>query len=339
MEKVVVVGAGVMGSGLAIHLANKGKRVNLWGTRWDRNLIKEMQDSKQHKDFQVDLPNTINLYYHNQLEEAFKGVRLVIIAVVSKGVANICRKITPYLKDDHIILSVSKGIDETSLLTMSSLIRQTLPVHLREKVDIVKLGGPIIAAELANLKYTEAVFASHNLNSAKYVGEMFKTDKFKINISTDIEGVDLCSALKNTYAIGMGMMEGLERGSNNPQAALMARGSLEMGRIVKAYGGEILTALSIAGVGDYYVTSLGGRNGQFGKYLGKGNTIERALELMEGQTVEGLAGTLNAYRLLEKLEGEGRFNIEKEAPLFNEIYKVLYEGKLASEAMADYWKR
>src|SRR5699024_9061398 len=207
------------------------------------------------------------------------------------------------------------------------VIKNSLPEDLKNRIAIVKLGGPIIAKEFANGAYTEGVFGSENLESAKYVRDQFKNNKFKGNISKDSIGVDLCAAFKNSYAIAMGMIESVEKNKDNPAAALMARGAVEMANIIGAYGGSMETALGIAGVGDYYVTAQGGRNGQFGKLLGQGYSKKEALEIMENTTVEGITVTLNGYKLLQKLEAQGKINIKRDTPLFLEIYKVLYEGQ------------
>ena len=337
MKKILIIGAGVMGSALAVHLGSNGQEVNLWGTQWDREILNEMKNTKRHNDLDVDIPNNINLYYEDQLEDAFKDIDLIIIAVISKGMDYISKKINPYLDKESIILTVTKGIDQGSLATMTKVVEESLPMDLKDKISLVKLGGPIIAKEFAKSKFTEGIFASRNIESAKFASDIFKSAKFKTNISTDIDGVELCGAFKNSYAIGMGIMEGLEGDFNNPKAAIMARGSIEMAIIVEAFGGKRETAMGIAGVGDYYVTSQSGRNGKFGSYLGQGKSIQESLEIMNNATVEGLGMTLNGFNLLKKLEDQGKLHIEKDLPLFLEIYKILYLEKPIKEAINSYW--
>lgn len=337
MEKVLVVGAGVMGTALSIHLAENNLPVNLWGTKWDRDALKEMEETREHKGLKRDIPDNIKFFYEEKLEEAFKDIGLVVIAVSSNGIESISKTIGPYLNESHNILSVTKGIDEKNLYTMSNVIEDALPEELKGKVGIIKLGGPIIAMELAHGIYTEGVFGSKDLQAAKYARDLFHSPTFKGNISEDIAGVELCAAFKNSYAMVMGIVEGLEGDRNNPKAALMARGAIEMANILEAYGSSRETALGMAGVGDYYVTSQGGRNGIFGKLLGEGNTIDQAMEIMEHQTVEGLATTKSGYDLLKKMEKEKKINIKEEAFLFNELHDVLYNGKDVKEAISNYW--
>ena len=337
MDNIVVIGAGVMGSALAIHLGNAGRNVRLWGTKWDKEVIDSMKETGKNESLGVDMPDSISYYYHDQLEEAIEGTKLIIIAVISKGMKDISRRINPFLKDEQTILSITKGIDGESLLTMSSIIENSLSEEQKEDIPVVKLGGPIIAKELAQGKYTEGVFASKKLEGSKYAKEIFRTARFRSSTSKDILGVDLCAAFKNTYAIGMGIIEGLEGDSNNPKAALMARGSIEMGNIVKAYGGERKTALGIAGIGDYYVTSQGGRNGKFGKLIGEGKSVEEAKEIMKDTTVEGLDSTFNGYKFLKELENDNKINMKEDTPLFLEIYNILYNNKSGIDGINDYW--
>lgn len=339
MKKIVVIGAGVMGTAIAIHLANNQRPVRIWGTSWDKKAIDQMKDTGERKELDVKVPASIEFFYHDQLEDALEGSDLVILAVTSEGIEAITKELGPYLNEHHIILNVTKGIDEKSLRTISTVIEQSLPEEVRGEIPVVKIGGPIIAKELAHSRYTEAVFASRDERATKVAKKAFNSPTFKANISADIDGVDLCAAFKNSYAIGMGIMSGVEVDTNNSKAALMARGTVEMSVIVEAYGGCLRTASGIAGIGDYYVTSQGGRNGIFGKHIGKGATHEEAFELMGTRTIEGLAATRNGYRLLEELEHDGRIEIAKDVPFFYEIYQILFEGKDAREAVGDYWSQ
>ena len=337
MANITVLGSGVMGSAIAIHLGNNGHQVNLWGTKWDRETIDEMKKTKEHTHLGVKIPETISFYYDDALEEAIKDSKLVIIAVISKGIESISKAISPYITEDQYIMSITKGLHEETLETMSTVIRNALPEDLREKIAIIKLGGPLIDKEVAQGKYTEALFASKDIEAAKYVRDLFKSPKFRGGVSSDIDGVELCAAFKNSYAISMGIIEGIEQESNNPKAALMARGATEMANIVEAFGGSRDTALGIAGVGDYYVTAQGGRNGKFGRFLGQDNNVEQSLEKMNHQTVEGLPITKNGYKLLKKLEEDGKINMKKDTPLFLELYQILYEDKPVHEGIASYW--
>jgi len=338
MKKISVVGAGVMGTALAIHVAKNNFRVNLWGTKWDESTLKEMCQTGRSRLLDQDIPDNIELFFEDGLENALEGTGMVILAVSSAGLKSVVEMITPYLGPDSILLSITKGIDEERLCTMSRLIEEILPGNLLGKVAVVKLGGPLRANELAWNKYAEGVFASKDREAARCCQQVFSSPKFRAGITTDIEGVELCAALKNAYAIAIGMVEGLEGEADNPKAALMARGSVEMAEILKANGCNGETALGIAGVGDYYVTAQGGRNRTLGKLIGEGNSFDEALRIMKNQTVEGVPAAKSGYMLVTRLQEQGKLNIKEQAYLLNQLYRVLFEGVSAAEAMEEYWK-
>lgn len=337
MDKTVIIGAGVMGTALAIHLANNGKEVALWGTKWDKDALDQIKKEGFHPALEgIEVPKSLEIFYEDQLEEALADRKLIILAVLSQGIEDMSKEIAPLLVEGQIIGNISKGIHGESLQTMTGLIESSLG-DKASLVSFVKVGGPIIARELASGGYTQAIFASRNLEAARTVYEIFTNDRFRATVSEDIDGVELCASFKNCYAITMGIMDGLEAQSNNGQAALMTQGVLEMSRIAKAYGGELETAYGVAGLGDYYVTSQGGRNGIFGGHLGRGSSIEEARELMNYQAVEGIPATENGYKLLEKLEDQNKINIKEDLPLFIQLYEILVNGKAPDKAMGDFW--
>lgn len=338
MNKIAVIGAGVMGTALAVHLANNGLEVNLWGTEFDLDSLDLMRDKGYHPALRyVKIPESIRFFYKDDLSQAMEARDIIILAVISEGISDTTRKISPYLKKGQIIVNISKGIYGETLETMSRTIEGSIDSEHLDGISFVKIGGPVIAAELASGSYTEAVFASRNIEAAYQVSSIFENPRFKGNISNDIDGVEICASFKNSYAIAMGIMQGVEANTNNAKAALMTQGTMEMSRIVAAYGGRAETAFGVAGVGDYYVTSQGGRNGVFGSHIGSGRTIEEALELMNHQSVEGISATKNGYLLLKKLEEEGKISIKRDTPLFLQIYEILFKGKDPNIGIADYW--
>lgn len=339
MEKSVIVGAGVMGTALAIHLANNGHKVNLWGTKWDQETLDSMKYKGYHPAMRyVKIPDSLNLFYEDELEAAMQDTKLVILAVLSEGISTMSQEISPYLKANQIIVNITKGIHAETLDTMTRMIEKSIESPFKKEISFVKIGGPVIASELAHGNYTEAVFASKNIEAAAYVKSLFEGPRFKGNVSSDITGVELCASFKNCYAIAMGIMQGVEADTNNAKAALMTQGTREMARIVQASGGNSDTAFGVAGVGDYYVTSQGGRNGIFGNHVGSGKSIEESLELMNYQSVEGISATKNGYKLLKNLQEEGKLNLETDTPLFSQLYEILFLNKDPHIAIGDYWE-
>lgn len=337
MSRVTVIGAGVMGTALAIHIAKNGHMIDLWGTKWDREILQEMAETRMNRLLGQNIPPNINLFQESELEQALQNSKIIVLGVSSAGLKNTIEKISPYLKPQCILLSITKGIAEDSLCTMSKLIKDTIPDNLREVVPVVKLGGPLRANELAAGKYAEGVFASGDIEAASYCQKLFSSSTFRSEVSEDIEGVELCAALKNAYAITIGIVEGLEGEVDNPKAALMARGTVEMAEILQAYGCNPQTALGIAGVGDFYVTAQGGRNRTLGRFLGEGKSFTQAMELMKYQTVEGVPATKSGFRLVKKLELEKKLDTRKQAVLLQQLYRILFEDIAAREAISQYW--
>ena len=154
-------------------------------------------------------------------------------------------------------------------------------------------------------------------------------------------GVELCAAMKNSYAIAGGMCQGLSEklkiSMDNVTSAFVAQATIEMAKLIVPQGGKLETVMGQAGVGDLYCTVQGGRNGILGKLLGKGMSIKEAMEKMRDQTVEGYSATKGVYRLAKELQEKSRLNIKKDLPLFRQLYAVLYGGKSAQKAIENYW--
>lgn len=335
MEKIAVLGAGVMGTALAIHMAKNNYEINLWGTRFDTKTIDEYKKNKKCINLDTTIPDNVSFYFENELESAVKETNLIVLAVTSDGVRDISASISSYIGNDTVIANIAKGIEKETLLTMSEIISSTL-CELGKKNPVVKIGGPLRAIELANEVPSEGIFASSDISAATLLANIFKTSYFKSSVTNDIIGVEICSALKNTYAIAVGICEGLYPGKDNPKSALIARSSIELSKLVKAKGGYFETALGLAGIGDLYVTSQGGRNKTLGILLGKGNNLREAIEIMKNQTIEGYQAAETGYELARKLEKDGQISSE-DFRLLHQLYNILYCDKKASIAIQDYW--
>ncbi|MDI3481267.1 MAG: glycerol-3-phosphate dehydrogenase [Tepidanaerobacteraceae bacterium] len=335
MGKVTVLGAGVMGTALAIHLAKQKNEVKLWGTRWDTSTIENYRATGRCEKLNSDIPQSVEFFMADELEKALQDSSIIILAVTSDGIRDITNSISGYIDENVIIANIAKGIEEESLMTMSEIIEDCLAGQ-QKNIPVVKIGGPLRAIEVANEVFSEAIFASKNIEAARVLQKAFKAPYFKSNVTQDIIGVEICAALKNSYAITIGICEGMYENMDNPKAALIARGCMELAALVKAKGGDVETALGLAGVGDLYVTSQGGRNRTLGKLLGQGKTMKEAVEEMKNQTVEGYPAAKVGYKLAATLEQQGKLNLS-DVSLLVELYRILYEGKPAVEALKDYW--
>lgn len=177
------------------------------------------------------------------------------------------------------------------------------------------------------------------MEAAESCRSAFRSSRFKTNATTDMIGVELCAAMKNAFAIVIGICDGLGPPMDNTKGALMSQAVVEMSRIILPLGGGLETISGPAGVGDLYVTVQSGRNGALGRLLGHGMKVEEALKKMKGQTTEGYATARGMHRLAKRLEKEGRLDLNRDLPLFKELYAVLYQDKPAHRVINDYWDR
>ncbi len=339
MGKIAVLGAGMMGTATAAHLARRGHEVNLWGTKLDKNIIDALKNHKEHPTLHSPVPGNIRFFQATELEESLDKRNTVIIAIISSAVGKIIRRGAPFLKKETIVVNVAKGLPSPPYLTLCHLIEDSISSRLIDGVQIVGMGGPARAAELIREIHTEVVFGARIMEEAESCCHAFRSSRFKTNATNDMIGVELCAAMKNAFAIMTGICDGLGQPMDNTKAALISQAVIEMSRIIVPLGGRLETVSGPAGVGDLYVTVQSGRNGALGKLLGQGMKVEEVLEKMKGQTIEGYATVRGMHRLAKRLEKEGRLDLNRDLPLFKELYTVLYEGEPAQRAINAYWDR
>jgi glycerol-3-phosphate dehydrogenase (NAD(P)+) len=217
------------------------------------------------------------------------------------------------------VVAVAKGLEADSGKRMSEVYTEEVR-HDR----VVAVGGPCLAPELAQGLPTAAVFGSVAVATAEEAAAAFRSASFHVAVTGDLIGMEYCAVLKNIAAIGIGILDGLVRGTaleyRNAKAALFTQAIRELGRAVVALGGEEDTVTGLAGIGDTLVTSIGGRNRLFGEMLGEGVRPEDALEDLRarGMTVEGWDAALGVRHLLE--------GIELDLPYFEQVQRILFEG-------------
>jgi glycerol-3-phosphate dehydrogenase (NAD(P)+) len=346
MDKILILGAGVMGTALSVPLCQNKQEVNLWGTEFDAEVLETMARTGQHIQLGIAVPGCVTLFSAAELEKACQNVDVVVLAIASSGIRSIMQRLVPFVKDGMIIVNAAKGLGEDSktdnMLTMLDVIESELPEALRGKNPMVTVGGPSIAKGVAERVPTEVVFASRDLAAARHCQEVFTTPVYKMKITTDVIGVGLCAALKNIFAVAMGFCDGVEGKADarlkmhNSKAALLLEAVVELSKIVQAMGGKEETVLGPAGIGDLYVTALGGRACIFGQMLGGGMSTEQALEEMKNrhQTVEAYPATKAGYKLAQMLSKNNKLDIN-ELPLLTQIYAVLFEGKNVEASISD----
>ena len=295
---IAVIGAGSWGTALAVHLQRAGHDVRLWG----RNacLVAEIQRTRSNARYLPDVQIPPEIQLTSSLDEVLDRASYVVFAIPSHGLRTVVRTAAPLLRDDAILVSGVKGLEEGSLARMSqTVIEETHGAHAT-----VVLSGPSFAAEVARGLPTAVLAASTNAQAVARVQEHFRGPTFRLYASDDVTGVEIGGALKNVIAIAAGAVEGLGLGHNS-MAALITRGLAEISRLAFAEGGRRETLAGLAGLGDLVLTCTGdlSRNRRVGIELGRGRRLDEILSNMhmvaEGVRTAGAALALGARHGLE----------------------------------------
>ena len=319
--KITMVGAGAWGTALAQGLHQGGHDIVLWGH--DARHLEEMRLTGRNERYLPGIELPASWHYEPSLARAVGASRVVVLAVPSKAVREISRHISDY---DGTLVSVTKGIEYETGLTMCGVLRQNVP-----GARWAALSGPSLAREVALGIPTAIVAASEDAGVAGQVQEWFHRPSFRVYTSTDLLGVELGGALKNVVAIAAGVGDGLGFGDNS-KAALITRAMVEIRRLGVACGVRAETLAGLSGLGDLTVTCFSklSRNRTFGERLGRGEQIEAILS-GSVSIVEGYPTARSAHQVSRKL------NLD--TPIIDEVYALLYEGKSPALAVSDLTRR
>ncbi len=298
MAKILILGAGMMGSALAVPLVDRGHDVRLVGTHLDRDIVTSLKRSAVHPKLKLPLPG-VTAFYDDELAVAARGVELWALGVSSAGIPWATERTAPFARADLPVFMITKGLvlDAGRLVTLPDVVRAGLPAAARDAVHPAAIAGPCIAGELARKVPTCVVVAGRDGPTLDRIAEAIRGPYYHPFPTTDVVGAEVSAALKNAYAMGIGFAAGLHEklggapGSvamHNLESATMAQAVVEMRRVVRQLGGDADTVSGLAGVGDLDVTTNGGRTGRFGRLLGLGMTRAEAVEAMEGATLECL---------------------------------------------------
>lgn len=298
MKSIGVLGAGTWGMALARMLAISGHQVTVWSA-----IEKEIQDFSETRKH-PNLPGMVipdSIVFTGDMEQVCGGKDILLFAVPSVFVRTTARKAAPYVPDGQIIVDVAKGLEADTLFTMTQVISDELK---NPTVKLVALSGPTHAEEVAKDLPTTIVSACKDLKAAKQVQEVFSSTCMRVYTNDDVEGVELCGALKNVIALAAGIAAGLGYGDNT-KAALITRGIAEITRLGIAMGCKEQTFGGLAGIGDLIVTATSqhSRNNRCGMLLGQGVSPEEAVKQV-GMVVEGLNALPAAMLLKEKFQVE-----------------------------------
>jgi glycerol-3-phosphate dehydrogenase (NAD(P)+) len=325
--KISVLGAGGWGTTLAILLHYNGHNVTLWEYKksYARQLLKKRINTSYLPGIKIPKEILIN----SDIEESTNDKNLIVLAVPSQFLRGVVSKVDFRQIEDSILVSVSKGIENKSLMTMSQMLKDVFP-HINEN-QIGVISGPSHAEEVSQMVPTAVVAASVDIETSKAIQAAFMTSYFRVYASTDILGVELGGAFKNIIAIGAGIIDGAGFGDNT-KAAIMTRGVAEISRLGLAMGARPETFAGLSGMGDLIVTCMSrhSRNRFVGEQIGKGKKLKQVLKSME-QVAEGVETTRSAKQLAIK--------VKIETPITNEVYKILFEDKDPVKATTDLMTR
>ena len=267
-----------------------------------------------------DLVLPDGMMFTESLEEVMKDKDVLVTAVPSVYVRSTAQKMKPYCREGQIIVNVAKGIEESTLKTLSEILEEELPM-----ADVAVLSGPSHAEEVSKGLPTTCVAGAHSKKTAEYVQSVFMSEVFRVYTSPDMQGIELGGSLKNVIALAAGIADGLGYGDNT-KAALITRGIAEIARLGTAMGGKFQTFCGLSGIGDLIVTcaSMHSRNRRAGILIGKGYTMEEAMKEVK-MVVEGVYSAKAALKLSEKYEID--------MPIVEQVNAILFDDKPASEAV------
>lgn len=321
--KIAVLGSGGWGTALALLLLENGHDVTLWSyLQAESDNLREKRENPLLPG--VPLPEKLTLTADMS---CVKGCRAVVLATPSFAVRSTAAALKPLLDADTVLISVSKGVEKDTSLTLTEVIQQ----EVGEEYPVVALSGPSHAEEVGRGVPTAVTAASSNETAAQLVQDLFMCSRFRVYTTDDVIGVELGAALKNVIALCAGVCDGLGYGDNT-KAALMTRGLTEMARLGKAMGGRRETFAGLAGLGDLIVTctSMHSRNRRCGILLGQGTPPEQAVKEI-GMVVEGYYAAASGKTLADKLGVE--------MPITQAAYDVLYGGRVPGDVIEDLMTR
>ena len=323
MAKISILGGGSWGIALAVLLHKNRHEITVWSAL--EQEIEMLRSTHEHKMLPgVKLPE--DMRFTTDDEEAVKGRDLLVMAVASSYTRQTAKRLSPYVVQGQKIVNVAKGIEDHTLMTLSEIVEQEIP-----GADVAVLSGPSHAEEVSRGIPTTIVVGATTRETAEYLQNLFMNDVFRVYTSSDVLGMELGGALKNVVALAAGIADGLGYGDNT-KAALITRGITEISRLGTAMGARFETFCGLTGIGDLIVTcaSMHSRNRRAGILIGQGKTMEEAMAEVQ-MVVEGVYSAKAAMGLSEK------YHVQ--LPIIEQVNKVLFEGKTASDAVKDLMLR
>jgi glycerol-3-phosphate dehydrogenase (NAD(P)+) len=319
--RCAVLGAGSWGTALASLLAGKGYTVTAWDK--DAAVLEDIQRNHRNERYLPGVTFATTLHASPDVARALEGAELVVMAVPSFAVRPVMIEAKRHVHAGTPIVCVAKGIELDTLMTMSEVLEDVLPVPLHPYVAV--LSGPSFAKEVAKGLPTAVTVAARWDRVAKQVQEAFHAKTFRPYTSGDVVGCEIGGCVKNVVAIAAGISDGFGFGAN-ALAALVTRGLAEITRLAVKKGANPLTLSGLAGLGDLVLTCSSdlSRNRTVGRGLAQGKTAEQVQQEL-GQVAEGVRNARSARDLARKLGVD--------MPITDAVFRVLHEGVSPREAV------
>ena len=304
MSKIVIIGAGAMGTAFAFPCLDNNHDINIVGTHLENDFIDQLnKNNRLHPGLNTEIPQGINILKFDQFDAIFKSnVDLIVLGISSKGIEWVADQLFRIYNNKKLpdILMLTKGLSiyQNNYELLVDKLERLLSSKGIKEINISAVGGPCLATGLANRVHSSVVIANKDISTAKKIASMLNTNYYHTSFSDDLHGVEVCAAVKNIFSMAVGAAKGLcstnasneirEKNYLNTASALIKQSVQEMEIFVEHLKGKKETVKGLAGLGDLYVSSGGGRNSKMGSYIGEGMTFSEAKKSkMEKVTVEG----------------------------------------------------
>ena len=338
MSRIVIIGAGAMGSAFALPCLDNNHDTTIIGTHLEDKFIDELEKNNNlHPALKTNIPKGINISKFEKFDAILKpNIDLLVLATSSKGIEWVAEQLHRIYKDSELpsLLMLTKGLSlhENNYELLVEKLERLFHSKGIKKTSISAVGGPCLAAGLANKVHSSVVIANKDINVAKKISNLLKTNYYHTSHSDDLIGVEVCAAIKNIFSMAVGASKGLcsdnatkeikEKNYLNTASALIKQSIYEMEIFTEHLKGKKETVSGLAGLGDLYVSSAGGRNSKMGSYLGEGMIFSQAKKTkMEKITVEGAD---LVFEIGKKVKQD--FN-EKKLPLMIAMIDAILEDK------------
>jgi len=325
--RIAIIGAGGWGTALATLLVAVGHQVCIWVRR--PAFCEQLRRERENSLYLPGIALPPALTYTASLPEAVGPAELLVLAVPSHALRAVVRSLMPSLTRTPLLVSASKGIEESTLQTMTTVISEECLPALRAQIAV--LSGPSFAAEVARGLPTAVTVAAASETVAATVQKIFSTSRFRVYSTIDVVGVEIGGAVKNVIAIAAGMSDGLDFGYS-ARAALITRGLVEMTRLAVRLGAASQTLSGLSGMGDLVLTCTSdlSRNYRVGVRIGHGEKIADILRGMS-MVAEGVRTCRSVYALAQR--------VGVEMPIIEQVHALLYEEKAPQQVVVDLLTR